>query len=157
MSKPPSPPEGRIVDYPPLSDGLPAAYLSFLHRHDAIGRWDHAIPLDEPLETKDMDYPIPWDHVSRLVHYAPNLSESCKEVEWGNKLAPFAGLRYAYTRLQQHAHVLSALEDFLPSLALAPTGDPFDVRVLDHSQHESGKPARGMVSLRSFCGCLLEP
>jgi hypothetical protein len=122
MPKATSPPHGRIADFAPLKGGLPAAYLQFLKDNENVEKWENVIPLEEPIETKGVACPMPWDTISKLAHYAANLPGACKEVEWGNELAPFAGLRYAYTRLQQHAHLLSALENLLPTLAIAPTG-----------------------------------
>ena len=106
--------KGPIDQTPILEQGLPKEYLAFLREHDPIENWEDVVPLDKPLKTKEVEYPIPWDEVTKLQNLAPSLGQACNSVEFGNKLAPMLGLRYAYLRLGLHAHLLNALENLIP-------------------------------------------
>ena len=77
--------------------------------------------LTSPIETKGIDCPMPWDEIEKLTHYAPNLGSTCNEVEWGNKLGPVNGLRYSYTRLIQHAHLLDAIDVIMEAVSIEPS------------------------------------
>jgi hypothetical protein len=105
--------KGPIDQTPILEQGLPKEYLAFLREHDPIENWEDVVPLDKPLKTKEVEYPIPWDDIQKLQHYAPSLKSTCEGVDFGNKLAPVLGLRYAYARLEHQAHLLNHLNDLV--------------------------------------------
>src|SRR6516225_6967659 len=94
---------------------LARRYFDFLDAADPLERWEDVAPLSVPISV-GKDYPINWDLVRNLSPACPSLAESLHYIEYGNTVAPQLGLRYAWSRFEQHSHLMDAIEDlFLAS------------------------------------------
>lgn len=111
----PDVPIGTITQLEILRSGLQLEYLRFLQNIDNIEGWEDIIPLSQPLVVDKEYEPVEEDILVKLQNLAPQLREAYGSMQFGNHLASQLGIRYAYSRLDIHAHLLCALERFMPT------------------------------------------
>jgi SAM-dependent methyltransferase len=103
---------------------LAQQYHEFLYQHDPLNNWDDIVPLLDPIEVEGLTSPD-LKTVGEFAASCPELASVMSARNVYDHAALKSGLRYAWSRLQPHAHLLNVLEQHfadeqLPSVVLEP-------------------------------------
>lgn len=102
-------PKGLISDSLTLDSDLSRDYFDFLNGRDPLSHWEDIVPLTEPIHTgKTYDYD--YDLVKDWSSICPQLVGVASSQRSFDAIAPFLGYRYAWSRIQMHCRLLTALE-----------------------------------------------
>lgn len=116
-------PNGKLAKSLQGHGQLGHAYHDFLQSQQPIARWEQVGLLAEPIPI-DKTYPIDWKLANRWAAACPALSQVLGEAELFDSLSVVLGWHYAWTRFQQHLHLLDVIEDLFgeqpPALILEP-------------------------------------
>ena len=118
-------PDGIIADELESHDELAHQYFEFLQVIEPVQRWQDVVALDRPIDI-DKAYAVDWESIDRLAAVCPALVGVMRMIKDQNAIAPRLGLRYAWSRFSQHAHLLDAVELLLaererePNVVLEP-------------------------------------
>ncbi len=103
------PPTGPIADSLILESELAKQYFDFLTEHDPLTDWKDIVPLSQPIIT-ETTYDYDLDAVSYWASICPQLVGAAKYQNLFDEIAPRVGYRYAWSRVQMHCQLLTALE-----------------------------------------------
>ena len=117
------PPRGRIAESMLSRSQLARDYFAFLTRVDPVERWEELVALEEPLQT-GKQHPDQALKEKVLHDYFPSLVHTVADAKNYDAMAMSLGFRYAWSRLDMHAHLLDAMEAFFgadrPDLVFEP-------------------------------------
>lgn len=117
------PPRGSITKTMKGHCQLARDYHAFLSRVDPIERWEEIAALREPLQT-GRAHPDQMLKEKALRDYFPTLLHTVQKAHEYDAMAVRLGFRYAWSRLDMHAHLLDAMEVFFakdrPDLVFEP-------------------------------------
>ena len=88
---------------------LAQEYKKFLYEHDPIDRWQDVVPLADPIEVTGLVEPN-YEDLRTLGAGCPELSSLLGTRQDYDQAALISGLRYAWSRLDAHTHLLDVLE-----------------------------------------------
>lgn len=108
--------KGKFEHEERLQHGLASKYLQFLQNIEHIENWEDVEPLGDPIVLEKEVRCIDDELIQKLQKISPVLGESCRSLQFGNLLSTRLGIRYAYSRLHIHSHLLSAVDDVLSAI-----------------------------------------
>jgi hypothetical protein len=114
------PPTGLMSESLMLDSDLAHQYFDFLTERDPLTKWEDIVPLAEPIATeKTYDYDL--DAVRYWASICPQLVGAASSQGLYDAIAPLLGYRYAWSRVQMHCRLLTALERCYDGKALPTT------------------------------------